>query len=113
MESAASGIAQSFLAQRFDDRRLERLRLVFRLGGEAGQLYGKSADVDAVADSVALVGAVSALQKLGDVIQNPVLGEWQILAQDVVLLVALGKVDPNLRLQARVNVLGQLECGGV
>ena len=76
-------------------------------------LMAKRADVDAVAHGVALVGGVRLLQKIGHVSQDALLGERQVLFQDLILFVALRKIDEDLRLQARVDVFGQLEGGGV
>ena len=76
-------------------------------------LMAKRRHVDAVAHGVALVGGVRQLQKIGHVIQDAFFGEGQVLLQNVVLLVAFREVDEDLRLQPGVNVLGQLESGGV
>ena len=57
------------------------------------QLHGETRDIDAVADGVALVGGVRLLQEIGDVIQDLLVAERQVLLQDRVLLVALRKID--------------------
>ncbi len=59
------------------------------LGGQALQLDGEAGHVDAVAHGVALVGRVRQLQEIRDVGQDALLGEGQILLQDVILFVAL------------------------
>ena len=53
------------------------------------------------------------LQKIGHVLQNAIFGERQILFQDLILFVLFGKVDQDLRLQARVDVFGQFEGGRI
>jgi len=88
---------------------MQRLAFVRLLGRQALQLGREARDVDAVAHGVALVGRVRLLEKVGDVLQKALLAEGQILAQNLVLLVALRKVDEDLRLQTRVDVLGQIE----
>src|SRR5437762_4560865 len=107
--SRSSGITQRFFAERLHDGRFERRRLMAAVGGQAFQLNGETPDIDAVTHSVALVGGVSLLQKFGHVSEDAVLGERQIFLEDLVLFVALGEVDKNLRLQPRVYVFGQLE----
>src|SRR5579862_514642 len=109
--SISPDMTQRFFPQSVQDRRLERLVLVATLGRERAQLDRKAANVDAVAHRVALVGGVSLLQEIGDVIQNAVLGERQIFLEDLEFLIALRKVDQDLRLQARMNIFRQLKCG--
>jgi len=84
------------------------LRLMRPLGGQALQLDGETADVDAVANRESLVGGVGQLQKIRHVIQDAFFGEGKVLFQNVVLLVAFGKVDEDLGLEPGVYVLGQL-----
>src|SRR5204863_3222633 len=111
--SVSPGITQSFFSQNLNDRDFERLRLVGSLGGETLQLDGETRNIDAVAHGVALVGRVRHLEEIRDVIQDALFGEGKILLQDVELLVALGKVDENLGLEAGMDVFGQLEGGSV
>src|SRR5204863_8768059 len=111
--SVSPGITQSFFSQNLNDRDFERLRLVGSLGGETLQLDRETRDVDAVAYGVALIGRVRHLEEIRDVIQDALFGKGKVLLQDVKLLVALRKVDENLRLETGMNVFGQLEGGGV
>ena len=87
--------------------------LVSFLSGEALQLDGETGDVDAVADGVAFVGGVRHLQKVGDVLEDALFGEGQVLAQDLFFLVAFREIDEDLRLEPGVDVLGQLEGGSI
>ena len=75
------------------------------LGRKTLELDREARDVDAVAGGISLIGRVGLLEKIGDVRQNAIFGEGQILLQDVVLLVALREIDEDLGLQARVDVL--------
>lgn len=77
--------------------------------GQALQLDGITGDVDAVADAVALIGGVGLLKEIGDVLQDAVLGEGQVLFEDLEFLVLFGEIDQDLRLQAGVDVFGQFE----
>ena len=77
------------------------------------QLHGEARDVDAVARGVALVGGVRLLEKIGDVVQNMFVAEGQIFVQDREFFVPFRKIDQDLRLQAGVDVLGQIESAGV
>src|SRR5436309_12053971 len=107
--SISPGIPQRFLSQDLHHRDLERLLFVRPLRREAFQLNGITRDVDAVARRVALVGGVRHLEKIGDVLQDSLLREREVLLQNLVLFLALGEVDKNLRLQAGVDVLGELK----
>src|SRR5207249_3181199 len=93
--SSAMGIAQGFLAHDLEHGGLEGLPLVRWVGGETGELDGEASDVDSIPRRVALVGGVRALEEIGDVIQNVILGERQILLENLVLFVALGEIDPD------------------
>ena len=83
------------------------------LDGKVLQLHREARDVDAVAHGVALVRAVRFLEKIGDVLEDLFLTERQIFLEDLIFLVALGEVDQDLRLKARVDVFGEIEGGGV
>jgi hypothetical protein len=86
---------------------------VLRIGGHAGQLDRIASNVDSVPRGIALVGGVRPLQEVGHVIQNAVFSEGQVFLENLVLFVVLGKIDPDLRLQARVDVLRQLESRSI
>ena len=73
------------------------------------QLHAEPRDVDAVAHRVTLVGHVRLLQKVGDVAAGSARRRRAGSRAGSVLLLALREIDQNLRLQARVNVFGQLE----
>src|SRR6516165_10375849 len=106
-------ITQRLLSQHFYYGCLERLGLLGLACGETLELDGETRHVDAVTHGIALIGGVRHLQKIGDVSQDALFGKRQIFPQNVVLLVALREIDEDLRLQARMNVLGQLKGGGV
>ena len=84
-------------------------------GAVAGgpELHGEAADVDAVSGGVPLVGNVSGLEEVRNVVEDGVIGERQVLGEDGLLFIPLGEVDHDLRLQTGVDVLGQLECGSI
>src|SRR5262245_4154198 len=66
--SASRDIAQGLFAQRLFDGLANRA-----LSGAAdlgAQLHRKSGDVDSVANGITLIGGVSLLEKIGDVIQD-------------------------------------------
>src|SRR6267378_3182630 len=102
--SGVRDIAQSLLTQRLENGGpqpepiLTRARPVFH----ALELHGKARDVDAVADRVAFVGGVSLLQEIGDVVENVLFAEGQVLFQNRVFFVALGEIDGDLRLETGV-----------
>ncbi len=87
-----------------------------QLGGLAAfgaQFKGKAGDIDAIADGIAFVGGMRLLQEIGDVLQDVIGRKWQILAQNSQFLFTFGKIDQDLRLQARMDVFGQIEGGGI
>src|SRR5262249_10875266 len=96
--SDAPGIPQRLLPEHLHHGDLEGLGFVSPLRGQALQLDGESRDVDAVPHGVALVGSVGHLEEIGDVVENALLGEGQVLAKDVQLLVPLREVDEDLGL---------------
>src|SRR4029077_9805263 len=89
--STPARVPQRFLADYFDDGGFERLAFVLGLGGEACKLNGEAPDVDAVPRGIALIGGMRPLQEIGDVIQNAIFGERQVLLEDEILFVAVGE----------------------
>src|SRR5579862_2013025 len=106
-------IGQCLLTENFTQRDFQSLLLVFAAGGQTAEFDGVAGDIDAVANRVSLVGGMGALEKSGDVFEDAVFSEGQVLFEDEKLLVLFGEVDEDLWLQAGVNVFGQLEGGGV
>src|SRR5579871_4525268 len=102
--SISPDIAQRFLSQHLNDGDFQGLGLVGPLRGQALQLDGETGYVDAVANRVSLVGGVRHLQEIGHVSQNSLLGERKILFENVVLFVAFGEIDENLRLQPGMDI---------
>src|SRR5574340_420144 len=87
--SISPGITQRFLPECLKNGRLYGFELRDSPRFHVFQLEGEARDVDAVAHRIALVGGVGLLQEIGHVVKNAVVGERQVLAQDVVLLVPL------------------------
>ncbi len=77
------------------------------------ELHRKPRDIDSVAGGVAFVGGVRPLQKIGDVAQDLAVAEGQVLVQNGQFLIALRKIDQDLRLQAGVDVFRKIERAGV
>ena len=71
------------------------LRATRRAGLGLLELHREAGDVDAVADRVALVGGVGLLQEIGDVVEDLLFAEGQVLFEDGVLFVALGGNPPG------------------
>ena len=94
-----------------------RIRSKFGVHGPIGtyarQLHGEPRDIDAVAGGIAFVGGVRPLQEIGDVGQDLAVAEGKILVQDGQFLIALRKIDQDLRLQAGVDVFRKIEGAGV
>src|SRR5215475_6960710 len=75
-------IAQRLFSQHLRQGELERAGFVRALGGQALQFDGETSDVDAVTHRVALIGGVRELQKVGDVVQDTLFGEGEILLEN-------------------------------
>ena len=50
------------------------------------------------------------LQEVGHVLQNAILREREVLLQNSQFFISLGKIEHDLRLQAGMDVLRQIEC---
>src|SRR6185437_16821491 len=94
--SISPDIAQGFFSQNLDNRNLQGMCLVGSLRRQALQLEREARHVDAVARRVAFIGSVRHLKKIRDIGEDALLGKRQVLLEDLILLVALRKIDEDL-----------------
>src|SRR5688572_26201265 len=114
MESSRSHrprVAHRLVAKHLLNRVAQRLGA--RPFARGDQLRSEARKIDAVADGVALVGRMGHLQEVRYVLQDAVFGKRQVLFQNAHLFIAFGKIEYDLRLKARMDVLGQVKRRGV
>src|SRR5512135_1420433 len=98
--SVSSDIAQGLFSKSLHDGGTQDVR-VYPHGPvrrSMGELHGEPRDIDSVACGVAFVRGVRPLQEIGDVAQDLVVAEGKVLVQDGQFLIALRKIDQDLRL---------------
>ena len=82
-------------------------------GQMAGELFGRSNPNQQAGMLNQLIAGMGVLQEVRHILQDIVVAKRQIFPQNRHFLVALRKIDHDLRLQPRMDVLRQIERRGI
>src|SRR5437764_5204551 len=110
-DSASEAVAPCLVTQ--DGLERGRKQQPMRLAGLASELQNVTRNIDPITNRVAFVSSVRLLKEIRDVLQYLRRREGKILPEDCQFFFPFGKVNQDLWLEARMDVLGEIECGRV